>query len=108
MLIFDSRSVGNKLLEIRKRKGLTQIEVAEKAGLADRTYADIERGSANMRVETALRICQALNITPNEILTSDNNSLDVHKEEIKSLFENCSVKEQETALNILYAYLNSL
>jgi len=108
MLIFDSRSVGNKLLEIRKRKGLTQIEVADKAGLADRTYADIERGTANMRVETALRICQALNITPNEILTTDNTALDVRKEEIKALFDNCSVKEQETALNILSAYLKSL
>lgn len=108
MLIFDSRSVGNKLLEIRKRKGLTQIEVAEKAGLADRTYADIERGSANMRVETALRICEALNITPNEILTTNKTDLDFRKEEIKTLFENCSAKEQETALNILAAYFNSL
>lgn len=108
MLIFDARSVGNKLLEIRKRKGLTQIEVAEKAGLADRTYADIERGSANMRVETALRICQALNTTPNEILTTNNTDLDSRKEEIKILFENCSAKEQETALNILAAYFNSL
>ena len=108
MLIFDSRSVGNKLLEIRKKKGLTQIEVAEKAGLADRTYADIERGSANMRVETALRICEALNITPNEILTSDNFALETRKEEIKAKFDNCSAKEQETALNILSAYLNSI
>jgi len=108
MLIFDSRSVGNKLLEIRKKKGLTQIEVAEKAGLADRTYADIERGSANMRVETALRICQALNITPNEILTTKNNDSDIKKEELKKLFEKCSAKEQETALNILSVYLRSL
>jgi len=108
MLVFDSRSVGNRLLEIRKRKGLTQAEVAEKAGLADRTYADIERGSANMRIETALRICEALNITPNEILTANNTALDVRKEEIKALFENCSAKEQETALNILSAYLKSL
>ena len=32
MLIFDTRAIGNKLLEIRKKRGLTQIEVAEMAG----------------------------------------------------------------------------
>ena len=38
MLIFDLRTIGNKLLTIRKRMGMTQAEVAEAAGLSDRTY----------------------------------------------------------------------
>lgn len=108
MLIFDSRAVGNKLLEIRKKRGLTQVELAEMAGLADRTYADIERGSANMRVETAMRICEALQITPNEILTAENLSLDAKREEVLKLLQTRSIKEQEVALNILSAYLNSI
>lgn len=108
MLIFDSRAVGNKLLEIRKKRGLTQVELAEMAGLADRTYADIERGSANMRVETALRISEALQITPNEILTAEDHSLDVKREEVLKLLQTRSIKEQEVALNILSAYLNSI
>ena len=78
------------------------------AGLADRTYADIERGSTNMRIETALRICDALKITPDEILTSGSSSLTLRREELLALLDKCSVKEQETALNILSAYLNSL
>ena len=108
MLVFDSRAVGNKLLEIRKKRGLTHVELAEMAGLADRTYADIERGSANMRVETALRICEALQITPNEILTAENRSLDMKREEVLKLLQTRSIKEQEVALNILSAYLNSI
>lgn len=108
MLVFDSRAVGNKLLEIRKKRGLTQVELAEMAGLADRTYADIERGSANMRVETALRICEALQITPNEILTAENLSLDAKREEVLKLLQTRSIKEQDVALNILSAYLNSI
>ena len=51
MLIYDFRAIGNRLLAIRRRQGLTQAEVAEAAGLADRTYADIERGTVNMRLE---------------------------------------------------------
>ena len=45
MLIFDFHTIGNKMLSERKRIGLTQAEVAERAGLSDRTYADIERGT---------------------------------------------------------------
>ena len=37
MLIYDFRAIGNRLLAIRRRQGLTQAEVAEAAGLADRT-----------------------------------------------------------------------
>ena len=62
MLIFDYKTIGNKLLSFRKKRGLTQYEVAEIAGLSDRTYADIERGSVNMRIETILRICDALQL----------------------------------------------
>ena len=51
MLISDLRVIGNNLLAVRKKLGMTQMEVAEAAGLADRTYADIERGSVNMRLE---------------------------------------------------------
>ncbi len=74
MLIFDLQAIGSRLLAIRKRAGLTQAEVAEAAGLSDRAYADIERGQVNMRMETVLRICQALHITPDEILTREQES----------------------------------
>ena len=52
MLVYDLCAVGNKMLAIRKRMGMTQAEVAEAAGLCDRTYAEIERGTVNMRLET--------------------------------------------------------
>ena len=56
MLIHDFSKIGEKLFAFRKKIGMTQFEVAEAAGLSDRTYADIERGSVNMRVETLLKI----------------------------------------------------
>ncbi|MBQ8288515.1 MAG: helix-turn-helix transcriptional regulator, partial [Clostridia bacterium] len=49
MLVFDFITIGNKLYTIRKKMGMTQAEVAELADLSDRTYADIERGTVNMR-----------------------------------------------------------
>lgn len=107
MLIFDLYTIGNNLFTLRKRKGLTQAEVAEKAGLSDRTYADIERGTANMRTETLLKICDALSITPDEILT-ETSSVELKQSEIFERLSSCSVKEKETALKILEVYIQSL
>lgn len=107
MLIRNFSQIGNKLFEIRKHTGLTQAEVAEKAGLSDRTYADIERGCVNMRIETVLKICDALEITPNSILIEEEEPI-VNLEEIYKKLEYCTVQEKETALKLLSVYIDSL
>ncbi len=108
MLLFDLRRIGNQLLAIRKRSGLTQADVAEAAGLSDRTYADIERGTVNMRIETILRICNALYITPDEILTQSDAQMTTQQEEILARLNACNPKDKETALRLLSVYLQSL
>lgn len=108
MLLKDMHEIGNKLLAFRKRNGMTQMEVAEAAGLSGRTYADIERGTVNMRVETILRICDALHITPDEVLTRDELELSVQQEEVLSRLSSCSPKDRETALRLLAVYLESI
>ena len=107
MLVFDLHSIGNNLYKLRKVKGLTQAEVAEKAELSDRTYADIERGSVTMRVDSLLKICGALNITPNDILVT-NNDIEITEQYIAETIKNCSNNEKETALKLLSVYVNSL
>lgn len=87
--------------------GMTQSEVAEKAGLSDRTYAEIERGTVNMRIETILRICNVLHITPDEIFTQDEAKASVRQEELLARLDACSPKDKETALRLLEVFLQS-
>lgn len=108
MLIFDFNIIGNKLLSIRRQSGLTQAEVAEAAGLSDRTYADIERGTVNMRTETLLRICNSLNITPDEILTEDTPVIELSQNELIKQLNECNNKDREIALRLLSVFLQSL
>lgn len=107
MLIFDLMEIGNRLYEYRKRKHLTQAQLAEKAGLSDRAYAEIERGNANMRLETFLKICESLEITPNDILVK-KDSEGFSYDELKKRLENCTEKEKQAALDILRSYTDSL
>ncbi|MDY3079269.1 MAG: helix-turn-helix transcriptional regulator [Oscillospiraceae bacterium] len=108
MLISDIHNIGSRLFAIRKRSGLTQAEMAEKAGISDRAYAGIERGNVNMKLETLLRICNALHITPDEILTDDNATQAVQQEYLIDRLNNCAPKERDTALRLLSVYLQSL
>lgn len=108
MLIFDFRVIGNKLLAIRKKCGMTQSEVAEAAGLSDRTYADVERGDVNTSIETILKVCAALQITPNAIMTEENPDFTVKRDELLKQLDECTEKQKETALELLAVYLKSI
>lgn len=107
MFVLELIKIGNKLLKIRKSRGMTQAEVAEKAELSDRTYADIERGNVNMRLDTLIKICKALGITPNDILIEEQEKIYSEKE-ICDLVMLCSEKERRTVLKLMSVYLESV
>lgn len=108
MLIFDFHAIGNNLLAKRKRMGMTQADVAEAAEISERTYADIERGSVNMRIETVLSICRVLQITPDEILTENKSNNEAKQIELWEKLNQLSEKNKETALKLLSVYIDSL
>jgi transcriptional regulator with XRE-family HTH domain len=108
MLLFDTQQIGNRLLAIRKQLGLTQSEAAELCGLSGRAYADIERGEVNMRIQTVQRICRAFHITPDKILTAENEPLAADQDALFARLQGCRPKEKETALALLATYLQSL
>lgn len=107
MLISDMHVIGDNLFSIRKGKGLTQSEVAELSDLSDRTYADIERGSVSMRVDTLIKICNALQITPNDIMVRKDQP-QLTPVDITDRISHCSPREQDTAMALLQVYLQSL
>lgn len=48
------------LITIRKRKGLSQKQVSEKANIAQPSYCKIEKGERGVAVETAKKIADVL------------------------------------------------
>lgn len=51
----------NQLVRIRLDRGLTQAELARKAGMQQSTVARLERGHGNPSLHTLLAIAKALN-----------------------------------------------
>lgn len=108
MLAPNGCAIGEKLLAFRKQRGLTQADVAERAGLSDRAYAEIERGTVNMRVSSLLKICEVLRVTPNDLLLADPPSVPPTEKDIADRLRQCTAAEQNTAKTLLSVYLDSL
>jgi transcriptional regulator with XRE-family HTH domain len=69
MSIETIKKIGKILRDVRIQKGMTQLEVAKKAGMGTNRYAIIEQGNAkNMTMNTFEKIVKALGVKGKDIL----------------------------------------
>lgn len=56
-------TLAQTLREVREGRGLSQVELAEKSGLAQATISDLERGDTlRPQLETISKLAKALNV----------------------------------------------
>jgi transcriptional regulator with XRE-family HTH domain len=60
--------IGKRLKDLRFRAGLTQEELARKAGTTQTTVARIERDAVEPEVTTIRKLANALEVTPGDLL----------------------------------------
>jgi len=58
---------GERVREARRRRGMTQRDLAGETGLSVQYISDIERGCAVGAAETIARLCRALDLSMDEI-----------------------------------------
>jgi HTH-type transcriptional regulator/antitoxin HipB len=56
------RALGALLRDARRRRGLTQADLASSVGLTQRTVSAVERGATDVRFGTLLRLLAALDL----------------------------------------------
>ena len=74
----DKLKLGNKILEIRKKNGLSQEEFAEKLNVTRQMVSKWEIGAAIPRSEKIDMICKEFNISADVILGNKVKSVDVN------------------------------
>ncbi len=67
----DLNKTGNLISTIRKEKGLTQKQLAEKLNISEKTVSKWERGSGLPDVSLMLPLCKVLEIDVNELLSGE-------------------------------------
>ncbi len=63
---FLYQKLGERIERLRKNKGMTQEELAEKSGLHRAYFWDIENGR-NISIKTAYNIAKALGVTLSQL-----------------------------------------
>ena len=66
----DIRELGERVRETRKRLGMTQAQLAEKADMANNTVSRIEGSQINLSAENLFDLADALGVTPNDLSPS--------------------------------------
>lgn len=106
-LDIDYKAMAKRMSKIRKEKGMTQAQLAEKAGLTNNYISNIETQHSIPSLETLVKICAALEVTPNDLLigsvqTSNEYLLDDSFEK----FLQCTPKEKRLINKFIVAFLD--
>ena len=67
----DLNKIGNFISECRKEKGYSQVELANRLNISNKTVSKWERGNGFPDVSLLMPLCEELNISVNELLSGE-------------------------------------
>ena len=101
--------VGRRVEEIRKRRGITQIALAEMVSKSATYISYVEGGIRCMSMATFVAIANALQVSADELLIdSIENTVKVSNHEFADLLSDCSEYEKRVLFEIAKATKNAL
>lgn len=95
---------GERVQKLRKDRGFSMGDLAERVGFSIRSIALVENGQADVNLSLLVQICTVLDITPNQILAGEYsvsdmsdalNVLKAEKIEIEQVLEKSSVQTKD-------------
>lgn len=57
------KKIGERIVELRKSRGLRQIDLASRTGMEDSAIRRLEKGKTNPTVKTLLTVAEALSVS---------------------------------------------
>ena len=99
------KSIGETIASLRKKKGMTQNELAEKMNVTDKAVSKWERDLSCPDVNTISRLAEVLNTSVDELLQAKNKEYSNSK--LKDLI-NVILKAVAIAMGIAVVALNIL
>ena len=86
-MIRGKETLGQRLARLRKERGFTQVELAEKIGIVQTLVTDYETDRLRLSAEMALRFALALHVTVDELLRPKSGASPKRKPSRKVLRE---------------------
>ena len=98
----DQIKIGKFIAAMRKEKGLTQRQLAEKLLISDKTVSKWERGNGMPEVSLMMPLCEALGINLNELFSGEKlTDADYRKKAEENMMDLVKEKEESKQKLIL-------
>jgi transcriptional regulator with XRE-family HTH domain len=111
----DDKAFGRRLKEIRKRRQLSQVEVAARLGIHPSLVSQYELGYLRLHGALLVRMAEVLNTTPDEILAVKDIRVDANQPLIDRRFlrrlkqvDKLSPHEKKLLLGAIDAFLSKV
>jgi transcriptional regulator with XRE-family HTH domain len=107
----ESESFGQRLARLRKERGITQVEIAERVGIIQVLVSDYELNKLRLNAEMIVRFAAALEISTDELLKPKEESMPLQrKPSLRMLrrmekIESLPVSQQSTLLRTIDTFL---
>ncbi len=108
-LDLGNETVGKRIARLRKERGYTQIELAERMSIIQGLISDYERDKLRLHGEMVVRFAQALEVTADELLglNSSKNGVKPNLKILRRLkkIESLPASSQKTLLKTIDTFL---
>ena len=105
----DQKALGSNIHKYRVQKGLTQEEAAEKCNLSSNYFRQIELGNKVPRLETFLRIAEALEVSTELLLVGNVSwTAKIKSNELYQKLESLEQNQQRFVLETVDALVEGL
>ena len=68
---FGGETLGQRIARIRKERGFTQVELADRIGIIQTIISAVESDDRKLSAEMAVRFAQALDVTMDDLLQTE-------------------------------------
>lgn len=109
-MTYDRKAVGKRLQNRRRQEGWNRKYVAEKVGMVEKYYADIERGTCGMSIETLMALTDLYGFTLDALIYGEKGDLGILGQDKKLLkqLEAMSPQLQDTCRQLLMVFVNGM
>ena len=99
----DQIKTGKFIAECRKKKKLTQAQLAEKMNVTDRAISKWETGKAMPDSNIMLELCNILGINVNELLCGEKIDIEKKEEQLNELILQMAANEERYHKRLLHS-----
>lgn len=98
----DLIEIGKRIRTKRVARKMSQEDLAFAANTSTSNISDIEHGKNNFRIDTFVRILEALQVSADDILRADVPDVnELYGSEFAEILKGCSPSEIESILNLV-------